>query len=125
MRKRSGRYTCAEYRNHLPPSPRISCDADRAGPAPRRPRYPQPARCDRQQPADDTTLAHSAYVRLLSIVDMPKRVLLLQFFASVTVWPAVVLGVLAGVVANAQDQTLPPRAQWRASSSSGAQPAME
>ena len=56
---------------------------------------------------------------------MPKRVLLLQFFASVTVWPAVVLGVLAGVVANAQDQTLPPRAQWRASSSSGAQPAME
>src|SRR6266513_611 len=84
-----------------------------------------PGRCDRQQPADDTTLAHSTYVRLLSIVDMPRRVLLLQFFASVTALPAVVLGLLAGAVANAQDQTLPPRAQWRASSSSGAQPAME
>jgi len=56
---------------------------------------------------------------------MPRRVLLLPFFASVTVWPAVVLGMLAGAVANAHDQTLPPRAQWRASSSSGAQPAME
>src|SRR3989440_9949256 len=48
--------------------------------------------------------------------------ILLSFFA---VLPAVVPGVLAGAVANAEDQALPPRAQWRASSSSGAQPAME
>jgi len=48
--------------------------------------------------------------------------ILLSFFA---VLPAVVPGVLAGAVANAGDEALPPRAQWRASSSSGVQPAME
>ncbi|TLY76848.1 MAG: discoidin domain-containing protein [Gammaproteobacteria bacterium] len=47
-----------------------------------------------------------------------------SFFAPV-VLPAVVLGVLAGAVAYAEDQTLPPRSQWGASSSSGAQPSME
>src|SRR5205814_8960543 len=48
--------------------------------------------------------------------------ILLSFFA---VLPAVVPGVLAGAVANAGDEALPPRAQWRASSRSGAQPALE
>jgi hypothetical protein len=43
----------------------------------------------------------------------------------VTVLTPIVLGVLAGVVAHAQDEPLPPRTQWRASSSSGAQPTME
>jgi hypothetical protein len=50
--------------------------------------------------------------------------LLLSFFAPVTVLPAIVLGVLAGAVAYAQDEALAPRTQWRASSSSGAQPTM-
>jgi hypothetical protein len=50
---------------------------------------------------------------------------LLSFFGPVTVLPAIVLGVLAGVVAYAEDEALPPRTQWRASSSSGAQPTME
>src|SRR3984893_4710795 len=56
---------------------------------------------------------------------MAKRALLLSFLGPVTVLPAVVLGVLAGVVAHAEDESLPPRTQWRASSSSGAQPTME
>jgi len=56
---------------------------------------------------------------------MAKRALLQSFFGPVTVLPAVVLGVLAGVVAHAEDEALPPRTQWRASSSSGAQPTME
>ncbi|HJX22019.1 MAG TPA: discoidin domain-containing protein, partial [Steroidobacteraceae bacterium] len=54
----------------------------------------------------------------------PALRLLLSFFAPVTVLPAIVLGVLAGAVAYAQDEALPPRPQWRASSSSGAQPTM-
>ncbi len=49
---------------------------------------------------------------------------MLSFFGPVTVLPAIVLGVLAGAVAYAEDEGLPPRAQWRASSSSGAQPTM-
>jgi hypothetical protein len=49
---------------------------------------------------------------------------LLSFFGPVTVLPAIVLGVLAGAVAYAEDEGLPPRAQWRASSSSDAQPTM-
>ena len=56
---------------------------------------------------------------------MAKRALLLSLFGPVTVLPAVVLGVLAGVVAHAEDEALPPRTQWRASSSSDAQPTME
>jgi hypothetical protein len=56
---------------------------------------------------------------------MAKRAWLLSFFGPVTMLPAVVLGVLAGVVAHAEDEALPPRTQWRASSSSGAQPTME
>src|SRR6266436_4482544 len=56
---------------------------------------------------------------------MAKRALWRSFFGPVTVLPAVVLGVLAGVVAHAEDEALPPRTQWRASSSSGAQPTME
>jgi F5/8 type C domain len=50
---------------------------------------------------------------------------LLSFFGPVMVLPAIVLGVLAGAVAYAGDEALPPRTQWRASSSSGAQPTME
>src|ERR1700730_13632824 len=50
--------------------------------------------------------------------------LLLSFLGPVTVLPAIVLGVLAGVVAYAEDEALPPRTEWRASSSSGAQPTM-
>ncbi|HEY4870234.1 MAG TPA: discoidin domain-containing protein, partial [Candidatus Dormibacteraeota bacterium] len=49
---------------------------------------------------------------------------MLSFFGPVTVLPAIVLGVLAGVVAYAEDEALPPRTEWRASSSSGAQPTM-
>src|SRR3981081_2157766 len=51
--------------------------------------------------------------------------LLLSFFAPVTVLPAIVLGVLAGAGAPAEGAALPPGTQWRASSSSGAQPTME
>jgi hypothetical protein len=51
--------------------------------------------------------------------------ILLSFFTSVTVLTGVVLGVLAGSLAYAADEALPPRSQWRASSSSGAQQSME
>jgi hypothetical protein len=52
------------------------------------------------------------------------RTLLLSFFGPVTVLPAILLGVLAGAVAHAEGEALPPRTQWRASSSSVAQPTM-
>ena len=48
-----------------------------------------------------------------------------SFFAPVTVLAAIVVGVLAAAVAYAADEALPPRLQWRASSSSGAQQSME
>ena len=49
----------------------------------------------------------------------------LAFFAPVTVLAAVIVGVLAAAVAYAEDEALPPRSQWRASSSSDAQQSME
>src|SRR5258708_28934047 len=43
----------------------------------------------------------------------------------VRVLATVVVGVLAGALAYAEDEALPPRSQWRASSSSDAQQSME
>ena len=51
--------------------------------------------------------------------------IVLAFFAPVTVLAAVVVGLLAAAVAYAEDEALPPRSQWRASSSSDAQQSME